>query len=65
MKVLILRVFEGLQAEVIDNEEVKSAVDSYCFWRLRARDRGRNADYSAPHTQIPACTANALGSCLG
>ena len=26
---------------------------------------GRNADYSAPPAQIPACAANALGSSLG
>jgi ferredoxin len=36
---------------------VKSAVDSYCFWRLRARvkgSHGRNAGYPAPPAQIPS-----------
>ena len=41
---------------------VKSPVDLYF---QSTTDHGRNADYPAPPVQIPACTANALGSCLG
>jgi hypothetical protein len=31
-------------------------------WKRRSRGRGRDAGHPAPPAQIPACTANALGS---
>jgi len=40
-------------------------LDGFAFIGSIPCGRGRNAGYPAPPAQIPACAANALGSCLG